>query len=137
MRMKKYTIYDFENRTTKFICPVMIFISQPFTGYSKEKIIKIRKEAEQKIREKYKDDTYIKFLDTLTSLEYDDPIEGLSHAILYLSLADAAYFVKLYDVIKDEYLPMSRGMRIEYAVCKEYNISTSEVHICVGGDSND
>ena len=129
MNMKKYTIYDFENRTTRFMNPVTIFISQPFTGYEIDEVKDIRNRAKEKIKEKYKDDSYIRFIDNLDCYFCDDPLEGLSKAILYLSVADAAYFVKLWDINKNEYRHMSRGCRIEYAICKEYNISTSEIHV--------
>jgi hypothetical protein len=125
--MKKYTIYDFENHTTKFMDPIMIFISQPFTGFSKEDVLKIRHIAELSIKEQHPED-YIHFIDTSICYDIEDPIEGLGAAIALLSQANIAYFVRLhYD--DNAVYPMSRGCNIEYRICKDYNIPTGEVHV--------
>lgn len=134
MRMKKYTVYDYENHTTKFVGPIKIFISQPFTGYEKEEVIKIRKAAEESILARYKtydnDYPYAVFLNSLECFDVDDPLKGLALAIAYLSEADIAYFVvTTTDEGVSDCIYTSRGCGIEYKICKDYGIPTASIYI--------
>ena len=91
-----------------------LFISQPMSGLTAEKIAEQRQTAVEQAKELVCDD--IEVIDTIYKDFSKDinPLIYLSRAIADLSTADLVFFAKGWEI--------SRGCKIEHACAVEYNI---------------
>ena len=106
-----------------------IFISQPFSGWTKDEVIEARRVMINEIIKKGYEE-YGKFI-VVNSLECFDiptPLAGLGEAIKYLDKVDKAYFLQIeHDIGIYISHAISRGCCIELEVCKKFDIPVQDV----------